>query len=61
LNGANPKTIRASYERLDPHGAYILDNGDSLYFWLGSKIESSFLQDVFGVADKNNIDIQMVQ
>ncbi|KAH8548192.1 hypothetical protein BGW37DRAFT_523629 [Umbelopsis sp. PMI_123] len=59
LNGANPKTIRDSYERLENTGAYLLDNGCELYFWLGSKIDSSFLQQVFGVADKNEVDIQM--
>lgn len=59
LNGAMPKTIRASYERLDNKGAYLLDNGDDLFFWLGSKLDQEFLQQVFGVSDRNEIDIQL--
>ncbi|KAI9493869.1 hypothetical protein BDB00DRAFT_821063 [Zychaea mexicana] len=54
-----PPMIRASYERLDSKGAYLLDTGYDLYFWVGSRIPAEFLEQVFGVSRLDQIDINM--
>ncbi|KAL0073653.1 Sec23/Sec24 trunk domain-containing protein [Phycomyces blakesleeanus] len=54
-----PPMVRCSYERLDSHGAYILDTGSDLFIWLGKNIPSSFLEDVFGVSHLEQVDSNM--
>ncbi|KAI7875629.1 hypothetical protein K492DRAFT_210828 [Lichtheimia hyalospora FSU 10163] len=54
-----PPMVRTSYERLNPTGAYLLDTGSDLYFWLGSKVSSDFLQGVFGVSNLQQVDVNM--
>ncbi|KAF9383024.1 COPII coat Sec23p-Sfb3p heterodimer component, partial [Mortierella sp. AD011] len=54
-----PASIRVSYARLNPAGAYLLDNGESLYFWIGRDASSEFLSDVFGVSSLDEIDPNM--
>ena len=56
-----PPLVRVSYARLNPAGAYILENGQSLYLWLGREIPSEFLMDVFGVATLDEVDSGMVR
>ncbi|KAI8884924.1 hypothetical protein K501DRAFT_332349 [Backusella circina FSU 941] len=55
-----PPMMRASYDRLDPQGAYIVDTGSDLYFWLGNKVSSAFLEQVFGVNTLDQVDPNMV-
>ncbi|KAF9427642.1 COPII coat Sec23p-Sfb3p heterodimer component [Podila epigama] len=54
-----PPLVRVSYARLNPAGAYILENGQTLYFWLGREVPSEFLQDVFGVSTLDQVDPTM--
>ncbi|KAG0300638.1 COPII coat Sec23p-Sfb3p heterodimer component [Dissophora globulifera] len=54
-----PPLIRTSYARLDPAGAYLLENGQVMYLWLGNNIPSQFLLDVFGVATLDEVDPKM--
>ncbi|KAI7817471.1 Sec23/Sec24 trunk domain-containing protein [Gamsiella multidivaricata] len=44
-----PPLVRVSYARLDATGAYMLENGQKVFLWLGRDIPAQFLQDVFGV------------
>ncbi|CAG8555774.1 1225_t:CDS:10 [Paraglomus occultum] len=51
-----PPLIRVSYDRLEAGGAYLLENGQFLYFWLGQQLSSEFLQGVFGVDSIDLVD-----
>ncbi|KAF9937775.1 COPII coat Sec23p-Sfb3p heterodimer component [Modicella reniformis] len=51
-----PPLIRVSIARLNQAGAYLLENGQAMYFWLGRDISPQFLNDVFGVSNLNEID-----
>ncbi len=55
-----PPLVRVSYARLNPAGAYLLENGQKLFLWLGREIPSQFLQDVFGVQTIESVDSSMV-
>lgn len=55
-----PPMIRTSYDRLSNQGAYILDTGSDLFFWLGSKVSTQFLRDVFNVDTLDAVDPSMV-
>ncbi|KAF9300853.1 COPII coat Sec23p-Sfb3p heterodimer component [Mortierella antarctica] len=54
-----PQLVRVSYARLNPAGAYILENGQNLYLWLGREVPSEFLMEVFGVATLDEVDSGM--
>ncbi|KAI1311905.1 COPII coat Sec23p-Sfb3p heterodimer component [Mortierella claussenii] len=51
-----PPLVRVSYARLNPAGAYLLENGQKLFFWLGQEISVVFLQEVFGVQSLDEVD-----
>ncbi|KAF8928335.1 hypothetical protein EDD21DRAFT_383268 [Dissophora ornata] len=51
-----PPLVRVSYARLNPAGAYLLENGQAMYLWLGRDVPSQFLMDVFGVATLDEVD-----
>ncbi|KAI9272138.1 hypothetical protein EDC94DRAFT_595571 [Helicostylum pulchrum] len=55
-----PPMVRDSYERLSNEGAYLVDTGSDLYFWLGAKISPAFLKDVFGVEAVDAVDPNMI-
>lgn len=42
-----PPMIRISVESLTSNGAYLLDNGQEFYLWLGRDLAREFIQDVF--------------
>ncbi|KAJ3185503.1 COPII coat Sec23p-Sfb3p heterodimer component [Geranomyces variabilis] len=54
-----PPSIRVSKERLNPAGAYVLENGQQMIIWLGRGIPGTFLRDVFGVDTLEQIDSKM--
>eukprot|EP01114_Cavostelium_apophysatum_P006837 TRINITY_DN1833_c0_g1_i1.p1 TRINITY_DN1833_c0_g1~~TRINITY_DN1833_c0_g1_i1.p1 ORF type:complete len:964 (-),score=245.41 TRINITY_DN1833_c0_g1_i1:62-2953(-) len=43
-----PPAIRVSAESLVPEGAFLLETGQEMYFWLGKNLEPSFVRDIFG-------------
>ncbi|KAL1921511.1 uncharacterized protein VTP21DRAFT_11227 [Calcarisporiella thermophila] len=51
-----PPLVRVSYERLNPAGAYLLENGHQMFIWIGRQIESQFLRDVFQVEHIESLD-----
>ena len=55
-----PPFVRVSCERLDANGAYIVENGQQMIMWLSRGIPSSFLEDIFGVSNLSEVDIQQV-
>ncbi|KAF9578123.1 COPII coat Sec23p-Sfb3p heterodimer component, partial [Lunasporangiospora selenospora] len=54
-----PPQIRVSYARLQSYGAYLLENGQNVYFWLGRDVDSRFLTDVFGAPTLDGVDPNM--
>ncbi|CAF0790089.1 unnamed protein product [Adineta ricciae] len=48
-NNLPPPMIRCLYERLSESGAYVIENGLVMYIWLGSQVNPTFVQSVFGV------------
>ncbi|KAK3818887.1 MAG: Sec23/Sec24 trunk domain-containing protein [Benniella sp.] len=50
-----PPLVRVSYARLESFGAYLLENGQKMFLWLGREINPQFLLDVFGVATLEEI------
>ncbi|KAF8923461.1 COPII coat Sec23p-Sfb3p heterodimer component, partial [Dissophora ornata] len=51
-----PPLVRASYARLNPSGAYLLENGQKMFLWLGREISVQFLMDVFGVQTLDEVN-----
>ncbi|XP_067937652.1 protein transport protein Sec24C-like [Watersipora subatra] len=55
---ALPTPIRCSTDRLLDTGAYLLENGLSMFLWLGYNLNQEFIQDVFGVGSLAQINIE---
>ncbi|CAG8583784.1 1871_t:CDS:10 [Diversispora eburnea] len=55
-----PPLIRVSYARLEHDGAYLLENGQTLIFWLGRQISPDFVRNVFGVDSVEQIDPKII-
>lgn len=51
-----PSPIRCTAEKMADNGAYILENGVHLFFWLGLQLSPEFSQAVFGVQGAQQID-----
>jgi len=45
-----PPLVRLSNESLSSEGAYLLENGQRIFLWLGKNISSKFLLEVFNVS-----------
>ncbi|KAJ3372009.1 COPII coat Sec23p-Sfb3p heterodimer component, partial [Allomyces arbusculus] len=56
LHTPEPTAVRVSYERLDPTGCYLVENGQGMHLWLGRNVSSDFVQGVFGVASVDQVD-----
>ncbi|KAF9371863.1 COPII coat Sec23p-Sfb3p heterodimer component [Podila verticillata] len=51
-----PGLVRTSYSRLNPAGAYILENGQRMFLWVGREVAQETLQDLFGISTLEEID-----
>ncbi|CAG8723248.1 20660_t:CDS:10, partial [Dentiscutata erythropus] len=51
-----PPLMRVSYARFEESGAYLLENGQVLMFWLGRQVSQDFIRNVFGVESIELID-----
>ncbi|CAH1795236.1 unnamed protein product [Owenia fusiformis] len=56
-----PTAIRCSAERLRDHGVYLLENGVSMFLWVGMNAAPDWVQNVFGVQSVAQIDIDKTQ
>ncbi|KAI9183872.1 COPII coat Sec23p-Sfb3p heterodimer component [Blastocladiella emersonii ATCC 22665] len=54
----DPQPVRASYERLDPAGCYLLENGQMAMLWLGRQIAPDLVQQILGVPALEAIDLR---
>lgn len=54
--GTMPAAIRPSYARLKENGAYLLENGQRLFLWVGSKVSANFCLQVLDAGAFQSID-----
>ncbi|PWN40909.1 hypothetical protein IE81DRAFT_325090 [Ceraceosorus guamensis] len=54
-----PPLLRPSYQRMEAHGAYLLENGDMCILWLGSQVNPRLLDDLYGVNSLEELDPRM--
>ncbi|CAM4786840.1 unnamed protein product [Rotaria magnacalcarata] len=54
-NQIPPPMVRCLYERFSDSGAYVIENGLVMYIWLGSQIDPTFVQNLFGFPTAANI------
>lgn len=52
-----PVSIRCSAERLSEDGVYLLENGISMFLWIGHNVDPHWVQQVFSVQSVAQIDI----
>ncbi|XP_077998955.1 protein transport protein Sec24C-like [Glandiceps talaboti] len=52
-----PAAVRCSVERLREDGVYLLENGVSMYMWIGLHVSADWVQNVFSVHSPAQIDI----
>jgi len=58
---ALPPLLNLSSEKLDRAGAFLLEDGQSLYLWVGKQIHPGFLAEVFGVPALEALDIHQTR
>uniref|UniRef100_A0A7S0W6H9 Protein transport protein SEC24 n=1 Tax=Hemiselmis tepida TaxID=464990 RepID=A0A7S0W6H9_9CRYP len=46
---AVPPAMSLSGEKLDPAGAFLVENGESMVLWIGTECPPSFIEQVFGI------------
>uniref|UniRef100_A0A8D9ENZ4 Protein transport protein Sec24C n=2 Tax=Cacopsylla melanoneura TaxID=428564 RepID=A0A8D9ENZ4_9HEMI len=51
-----PVQERCSYEKLQPDGAYLIDNSIYMFLWVGSNLSPQWVESVFGVPSAAQID-----
>ena len=56
-----PPLMRTSYSRMEPHGAYLVENGEKAFLWLGASVSPQILQDLYGVENLDELDTRMVR
>lgn len=54
-----PAVIRCSADRMSENGVYLLENGISLFMWIGLQVDPSWLHEAFGVQTIGQVDIEM--
>ena len=43
-----PLTLRASFSKIEPGGAYLVDNGQIVLLWIHEQVSPNLLEDLFG-------------
>lgn len=54
-----PRAMRPSFLRMEPNGAYLLDNGEWCLLWLGAEVAPQFLEGLYGVTSLDELDPRM--
>lgn len=50
-----PPVAHLSSEKLEAHGCYLLENGQSIYLWIGKQAIPQLCQDLFGVSSIHEV------
>lgn len=53
--------LRASVDKMNDHGVYLLENGVHMLLWVGSQANPEFVRDVFGVPSPQQVDTQVCE
>ncbi|XP_005101853.1 protein transport protein Sec24C [Aplysia californica] len=56
-----PTAIRCSVDRLEDTGIYLLENGLSMFLWIGHNVNPEMIQKIFDVQSAAQVDIDKVQ
>ena len=48
--------FRASIERLADNGAYLVENGISLFLYIGLQVDAGWIKDIFDVDSLQQVD-----
>ncbi|KAK4053375.1 COPII coat Sec23p-Sfb3p heterodimer component [Microbotryomycetes sp. JL201] len=54
-----PPSIRTSYARMEPHGCYLVENGELAILWIGQAVSPQILQDLYAVDSLEQLDTRM--
>lgn len=54
-----PQLIRDSYVRMEPNGAYLIENGEISIIWLGASVSPQVLLDLYAVENLQDLDVRM--
>ncbi|BGO91181.1 hypothetical protein NBRC10512_005725 [Rhodotorula toruloides] len=54
-----PPLMRTSYSRMEPHGAYLVENGERAILWLGQAVSPQLLQDLYGIENLDELDTRL--
>ena len=57
----SPPLLRPSYLRMEPHGVYLVDNGEYCLLWIGNSVSPKLLEDLYGVSSLDDLDPRMVR
>lgn len=55
-----PSPMRCLYERLKDDGVYLLENGLSMYLWIGANVDPQSVQNLFGVSSMQQLNVEKV-
>ena len=53
-----PAPHRCIYERLKDNGLYLIENGLVMYLWLGANVDPSTIQNLFGIAAAQQLNVE---
>lgn len=53
-----PVAVRASIERLADNGAYLVENGISLFLYIGLQVDAGWIKDIFDVDSLQQVDVE---
>ena len=52
-----PEMLNLTSESMTQDGVYLLEDGESMYMWIGRAVDSNFLQAVFGMGSFDQLDV----
>ncbi|CAK9081361.1 Protein transport protein Sec24-like At3g07100 [Durusdinium trenchii] len=52
-----PEMLNLTSESMTQDGVYLLEDGESMYMWIGRAVDTSFLQAVFGTGSFEQMDV----
>ena len=56
-----PLAVRCSEDKLQDNQVFILENGVSMFLWIGQAVDPTLIQNVFGAQSAAQIDIDLVR
>jgi len=52
-----PEMLNLTSESMTQDGVYLLEDGESIYVWIGRAVDTNFLQAAFGVSSFDQVDV----